>query len=208
MDYKKILDHKNGDYHNEVMTESDFILLKQLVSDTGYLEFIENNNGGFFYKNSIHIYSITLTPYFNSFFRVNEVIKKEYINILDNEIFFGQELFGNQFGFSSNGIIFFNIETGERTIIGKTFSDWIDVIDSDIEYYSGINVMEAWVQLNGKLNNEQRLCPKIPFIVGGNYEIENLYSQPFPDYITSNANIANQIYGLPDGTPIRLKIDN
>lgn len=55
------------------------------------------------------------------------------------------------------------------------------------------------------INYNERLCPIIPFVVGGEYEIENLYAGSFPNYILANANIANQVYNLPEGTDIQLK---
>lgn len=46
----------------------------------------------------------------------------------------------------------------------------------------------------------------MPFILGGDYHVENLYAAIFPLYIQSSANIARQVYDLPDGTNYKLLI--
>ena len=206
MKYQTLMNSMNKSYRSGSIEESDLSLMRGIVFDSSYLDFIASSNGGFFYKNSIQIYAISQTPAYNNFFNINEMIRKEYGNILSDEIFFGQEIFGNQFAFTSSGVVFFNIETGERTEMGKTFLEWTSILTSDINYYSGINILKSWTAANLDLSIDNRLCPKKPFVIGGEYEIKNLYPAPYPQYIKANANIANQIYGLPDGTPIKLKI--
>jgi hypothetical protein len=58
-----------------------------------------------------------------------------------------------------DAIVFFNVETGEREVIASKFADWINVIQDDLEYFTGINVLENWIATN-KLDINQRLCPK------------------------------------------------
>lgn len=142
---------------------------------------------------------------FNNIIKINELFKLNYSKILTIEFFFAQDIFGNQFGFSANGIVFFNIETGDKEYLCDTFDDWVEVLMSDIEYYSGINTIISWEKKNSTINFNERLSPKLPFVAGGEYEIENLYVSPFPNYIFSNANIANQVYNLAESTPIKLK---
>ncbi len=208
--YQILLD--NSDLFFKKTSEIAKLLEKFKISnvDNSYIEFIgEICDGGYFYNRSLQIYSVNKTNIYNDIIEVNEFLRREYPNIVrDDEIFFAQEIFGNQFGFSPKGIIFFNIETGEKEIIGSTFSDWIDVLLDDLDFYSGHLIVEQWQNIHSVLSYDMRLCAIKPFVIGGAYEIENLYSCLFPQYISTNANIARQIYDLPEGTKVNLKLDN
>lgn len=207
MKYKNLINNLEGFYKSPQLTKDNFSKITQFVTDDGYYDFINFINGGYFYNNSLQIYSIDNSIDFNSFFKINELIKKEYSNIISNEVFFAQEIFGNQFGFSSQGVIMFNIETGEKNLLSLDFNGWLEALEADIDFLTGKNIAKLWDQANPELKLNERLCAKKPFIIGGEYEIENLFALSFPQYVYSNANIANQVYGLPDGQSIKLKIN-
>ena len=67
-------------------------------------------------------------------------------------------------------------------------------------------MLKEWESENKKkLSDNGRLCPKIPFVIGGEYGAENLYESTFPHYIGSYANFAKQIKDLPDQTDIQIQ---
>lgn len=191
--------------------EVDFLLLskyKKLVKDDGYFDFvIESENCGFFYGQSLQIYGLSSDHQFNDIDGINSLLQREYGEIIDGLISFGQDLFGNQFCFdiAQNCIIFFDSETGEREVIASGFASWINVIYDRLEHFTGITVLESWLS-NNKFEFNQRLCPKIPFIMGGEFKIDNLYAGNFPDSIKAYANIAKQVYNLPNGAQVKLNI--
>jgi hypothetical protein len=47
---------------------------------------------------------------------------------------------------------------------------------------------------------------KIPPILGGSYDADNMTSLPLTEIVLSTGHIGEQIKGLPDGTEIRLKV--
>jgi hypothetical protein len=53
-------------------------------------------------------------------------------------------------------------------------------------------------------NFENRLSPKIPFLIGGKYETNNLYILDFYKRLDVSASIYHQIKDLPDGTPVEI----
>ncbi|MGF7075123.1 SMI1/KNR4 family protein [Mucilaginibacter sp. 3215] len=205
--YKDLLDNSNELFANPTVDSANLEQLRKITKDDAYISFIDTIcNGGYFYDRSLQIYSINTDRDYNNIFRINQVIADEYKEIVEGIFFFAQEIFSNQFGFSKQGIVFLNIETGEKEVIAKNFDEWIDVVLDDISYYTGQDISREWKEKQGILDLNKRLCPTKPFIIGGEYEVDNLSSRSFPGYISSNANIARQIYNLPDGTPVRLKI--
>ena len=111
--------------------EYDFILLSKFkfeIGDASYFEFIiDSTNGGFFFDKAIQIYGYSSQFDFNDITYINTLLRNEYGSIFNGLTAFGQELFGNQFCFdeTTNNIIFFQAETGEREIIAKNFLEWI-----------------------------------------------------------------------------------
>lgn len=204
--YKRLIVEINSEYKTSHIADASLNVLKQSISDIEYFDFLINGvNGGFFFRNSLQVYSLDDVNDYNNIMIINKYMETNYSNMLEGEFFFAQDIFGNQFGFSTKGIVFFNIETGEKEYVAERFNDWIDLIFNDLECYSGVVILELWDSKKTHIKYNERLCPIIPFVVGGEYEIENLYAGSFPNYILANVNIANQVYNLPEGTDIQLK---
>jgi len=203
--YNVLIDNRDMNFTYPDIDSSSIKEIDGIITDKGYLAFLSQFNGGFFFNNSLQLYSLNNANEYNSIIYINELFRTTYSSLLKDEFFFAQDIFANQFAFYSDGILFFNIETGEKTHLANSFIDWIDLIKSEVDYYSGRSLVVLWNENKHRLLYDERLCPKMPFVLGGEYEIKNLYNSSFPEYIFTNANIANQIFKRPDGTAIKIK---
>lgn len=188
---------------NDILEIQDEMLILQLASfvkDSNYLQFIKQTNGGYYYESSLHIYG--LLPEANNVFFINKILKDKCSFWQPSYFSFAQDIFGNQFVFSNGLILMLNQETGEEEQISSSFLEWIMVIVTDPAFYTG-NVF-ANLLSNKK---ETRLCPKIPFVLGGGYEESNLYSAEFPKYIEFYSEIERQIRNIPDGKAFVFSIE-
>jgi hypothetical protein len=180
----------------------------QSIHDKDYFEFISSiDNGGFFFGQSLQLYSLTQEEAFRNILNVNNVLKTEFNFLFDGLFSFAQDIFGNQFAFNiDNGdIIFFNIETGAKEILAKGFREWLNILLADLEYYTGMSYENEWKQ-NYSIALNERLQPKIPFVIGGDYSVDNFYVNNYPAYLLYNADISKQIFNLKDGEKVQLKI--
>ena len=208
INFRLLIDNKVTDFYSG---EPDFMLLseyKKLVKDHAYFDFvIESNNCGYFYQRSLHLYSYSHNREFNDIEYVNTLLKQEYGEMIAGLESFGQDLFGNQFCFDivCNTIVFFNTETGKREVIATDFTNWLDVLYKHFDYYIGATLLKDWFATN-QLAFNQRLCPKIPFVGGGEFIISNLFAGNFPNYIKAYTKIASQVYHLPEGARIKIEI--
>jgi hypothetical protein len=205
---RTLRDNKVTDFYSG---EPDFMLLskyKQLIRDHAYFDFvIETQNGGFFYKQSLHIYSYSHNRDFNDIEFINNLLKQEYGEMFAGLEAFGQDLFGNQFCFDviSKKVYFFNTETGKREMIATDFTDWLNTLYKHFGYYVGLTLIKDWHFLN-QLAFNQRLCPKIPFVAGGEFKVKNLYAGNFPDYLMAYVEIARQVFHFPEGTTVKIEV--
>lgn len=195
-------------FHHRTIDNNVLTSYKAIIKDGHYFRLIDAiGNGGFFFNSSVHLYGYSTAHDFHSIDYVNQFLKQEYGNIVGGLVFFGQDIFGNQFGFNEHNskIIFFNIETGDREIIANDIEDWVSLIFDEVDYFTGHKLSVAW-RIRNNLDFNERLCPKIPFILNGDYTIANLYASPFPQYLRASANIARQVYNLPDGSNFKITI--
>lgn len=180
----------------------------RIIKDKNYFEFISSiNNGGFFFGQSLQLYSLTQEEAFRNILNVNSVLQTEFNFLFDGLFSFAQDIFGNQFAFNiDNGhIVLFNIETGTKEILAKGFKEWLNILVEDLEYYTGMSYEKEWKQ-NYSITLNERLQPKIPFVIGGNFSIDNFYANSYPAYLLYNADISKQVFHLKDGEKVQLKI--
>jgi hypothetical protein len=100
----------------------------------------------------------------------------------------------------------FDSETGARERVASSIDEWIGWLLSDLDYITGQFVVDEWVQQCGPLERGCRLVPKCPFVVGGKYEVENVYSCEAIKGMRFRGTFARQIRDLPDGAQIIWKI--
>lgn len=198
----KLLEYRDTGFINRI----DFKVKKLLkFSDSDYIDFLSNSFDGFYFSKSLHIYGYSEYDFHNIEF-INNLIQKEYDFIKDFDLIsFACDVFGNQFCFAKNGIALFNIETGEKEILTPCFRDWIDIILTDPNYYSGESILTDWEELMTPLKYNERFLPLQPFVIGGQFAAKNMRVYDFITVIKYNASLARQIYNLPDGSSIEIE---
>ena len=133
--------------------------------------------------------------------------KGEYKIDLRESLFFAEDIFGVQFCIRDESILSFDPETGQFTKISDTLEGWANWILEDHRLRTGWPFAHQWQELHGPLKPGIRLLPKVPFVCGGKFSVENWYELKDVDGMRFRASLANQLIGVPDGTQIILKID-
>ncbi len=84
-------------------------------------------------------------------------------------------------------------------------------IQNDVEFQTDWKMDNLVALANdklGKLDSNRCYCLKIPAVLGGAYERENIASIDLAELVRSSGNMAHQIKDLPDGAKIELKISD
>jgi hypothetical protein len=191
----------------KIISESNTSTIKLPFEDKKFNDFINDFSGCFFFENSLHIFSTNSDKPLN-IQKVNAGISSLYhLFSISNFLFWGQDLFGNLFYYEEKGIGFFEIETGEKSLLCSNFSEFDSLLVNDYEYLTGVNYLKDWEFFNNKILKESdRLCPKIPFIIGGEYAYDNFYEKDIFLNWKFNSDLAKQIKDTPDGTPVQIEI--
>lgn len=102
----------------------------------------------------------------------------------------------------------FEPETGEFQYIANDIENWAKAILSDYPFLTGFEFAHRWQESNGPIPPGKRLLPKMPFVMGGEYSMENLYVANSIEGMQFRGNIASQIQDSPDGTPVKFEISD
>lgn len=136
----------------------------------------------------------------------NTLWRNEYKGLAEGCLFFAEDVFGGQFCIKDERVYTFDPETGALDYLADDIEGWAKAIISDYEVLTGYPLAHQWQERNGQLPAKKRLLPKIPFVAGGEFVLDNLYLSDVIDGMRFRANIANQIKDLPDGVQIKFNI--
>ncbi|MGI8552314.1 MAG: SMI1/KNR4 family protein [Dehalococcoidia bacterium] len=130
----------------------------------------------------------------------------EYGDLAVGLLCFGEDIFGNQFALRAGEVCRFEAETGSVVPMARDLEEWARLILDDSALETGYPLGHAWQQHNGALLPGKRLLPKLPFVLGGEYTLENLYAGDAVAGMRFRGNLAQQLRDLPDGAKVRLEI--
>ena len=131
---------------------------------------------------------------------------KSYGTIKPDGLCFSEDLFGNQFYITHDGIYTFDCETGDKEKIARSFGEWCKLILDDYDYLTGYTLAHEWQKKNGPLEPGKRLMAKVPFSLEGDFDVDNLQIANAVDLMLTRADLAIQLASIPDGTKIKINI--
>lgn len=132
--------------------------------------------------------------------------RNEFKGMADGCLFFAEDLFGGQFCIKYGRVYTFDPETGAVDYLADDIEGWAKVILNDYDVLTGYPLAHQWQERHGRLPAKKHLLPKIPFVAGGEFELDNLYLVDAVEGMKFRAGIANQIKDLPDGAHIKFNV--
>lgn len=129
-----------------------------------------------------------------------------YSDLAEECLFFAEDIFGGQFCIKNNSIFSFDPETGALEEMGSSIEQWSQELLNEYNLWTGFSLAHEWQAKHGKLSHELRLMPKIPFVCGGEFCLDNLTAINAISGMKTRANLALQILNMPDGAQIEFNI--
>lgn len=131
-----------------------------------------------------------------------------YGDLLDGYLFFAEDIFGQQYGLREGKIEFVDMETGQGEYFAHSLEEWAARILEEPELNTGYPLARDWQAKQGPIPAGHRLVPKMPFVCGGEFNLENLYLADAVQSLLFRGHLAVQIKDLPDGAKIDFVIIN
>jgi hypothetical protein len=130
----------------------------------------------------------------------------EYGECTQGLLFFAEDIFQDQFCLREDGVFRFYAETGETALLAPSIEAWAELILDDYREQTGWPLAHDWQAANGPLPRGKRLMPKIPFVLSGEYALDNLWAGNPIEGLSFKASIYKTTRDLPDGTKLKLKV--
>jgi hypothetical protein len=170
------------------------------------LSLLAEKNGFYAFEGALHVFPASDESIPQNLLDWNQdrSWRSHYGGLTDGALFFGEDLFGGQFAIKDDGIQRFDPETGSFELMVSEFDEWAERILVDYEVETGYPLAHAWQQEHGRLPEGKRLVPTTPFVLGGDFELENLNVLDAGEGMKLRASVARQIADLPDGTKVQI----
>lgn len=127
-----------------------------------------------------------------------------YSELPGDVLFFAEDAFGIPFCFTAEGVSRLDPETGDLEPLAATLEDWAALVLGEYASETGHPLAHAWQARHGALALTQRLAPKIPFVLGGAFDLDNLYAADALEAMRVRAELARQIRDLADGARVKV----
>ncbi|MBI5533113.1 MAG: SMI1/KNR4 family protein [Deltaproteobacteria bacterium] len=166
-------------------------------------ELLTKRNGFFAFENALLVLPATGSDEIPGIGEWNSVTgwRQYYPASPPGTVFFAMDAFSSQFGIAEDGAVErLNPETGETEHHAQGLSDWATRILARYDFETGWSVARDWQIRNRPLRPGQRLLPKKPFVMGGEYEADNLVAVPCREAMAKLGQLATQVREVPDGT--------
>lgn len=173
-------------------------------------EMLTQRNGFYAFEGALHVFPEKVDNSYAQEISLSEwnapnLWRFEYEHLTDGLCFFAEDIFGVQFAIKQDYVVSFDPESGGIQRIADDIERWAEVVLGDFELLTGFPLAHNWQQANGSLQRKKRLLPKVPFILGGPFTVDNLVAVDAVEGMRYRGDIWRQIRDLPEGAQLRLK---
>jgi hypothetical protein len=175
---------------------------------TELYELLSRRNGFYAFESALHLFPMGAAEGVLDLatWNASPTWRSEFGDLAEGCLFFGEDVFGFQFCLKGSDICTFDAETGEAERIAGSFEEWASRLLVDFKVLTGQPLAHDWQVARGPLAPGERLGPKTPFVLGGDFELANLYAANQVELMRFRGSLAKQIRDLPDGSRVKVNI--
>lgn len=168
------------------------------------VDFLKRKNGFYAFESALHIFPACNEQGIMDLEKWNapDLWKGHYEDMASDIVFYAEDIFGNQFGMQGREILRFEAETGLTEQVATSLEGWASLILEDYNYLTGYPLAHKWQERHGPLNAGKRLVAVRPFVLGGDFDISNLFALEAVKAMRYHGDLAVQIRDVPNGTKI------
>jgi hypothetical protein len=183
--------------------------LETYVLGPELFQMLRLRNGFYAFESALHVFPLTFDPAAGlEAWNAASLWRDAYQDLAEGLLFFAEDIFQDQFCLSlkQSGVFRFQSETGQTDFLADSLERWADRVLSDHRVETGWPLAHEWQAARGPLPAGQRLMPKTPFFMGGEYTLENLWAGSPLEGMRLKGDLAIQTRDLPNGAKVRLNV--
>jgi hypothetical protein len=168
-------------------------------------QLLTRRNGFYAFESALHVFPVGAADgeLDLSSWNAPDTWRSEFGDLARGCLFFAEDAFGLQFCLKGSDVCTFDAETGNTERLAGSLEEWVGRLLVDFQFLTGQPLAHDWQVSRGPLAPGYRLGPKIPFALGGGFEVANLNAVDQIELMRSRGSLARQIRDLPDGAKIR-----
>jgi hypothetical protein len=171
------------------------------------IDMLAQTNGFYAFESALHVFPGESDDHMDLVrWNAPSLWRDSFDSMADDYTFFAEDVFGGQFALAIGGVYSFDPETADAVLIGDTLEEWAEHILEEYEVLTGYPLAHDWQVRFGPLQSGTRLIPKIPFVLGGEFELGNVFAGDAVQGMRMRGEVAVQIRDLPDGTKVQYRI--
>jgi hypothetical protein len=184
------------------------IVAPSSLEELGLVKLLRQRNGFYAFEQALHVFPLVSTRDEQGLEAWNSKSswREGYQDFAEGCLFFAEDVFGGQFCLRDRCVMAFDPETGEKTLVAADVEHWAQCILDEHDVLTGYPLAHAWQERYGVIPLGQRLVPKVPFVLGGDFTVNNLFLLESGRAMRSRANLAVQIRDMADGTEVKFRI--
>ena len=171
-------------------------------------ELLTLRNGFYAFQSALHIFPIGTAEGIMDLesWNADTLWRNGYGRKTEHCLFFAEDIFGGQFCIHEDKVCYFEPETGELEDLAPNLESWACLILEDYQVLTGYLLAHRWQKENGPLSSGKRLLPKVPFILEGAFEVDNVYAADAVEGMRFRGDLARQLDSIPDGANVKIKV--
>ena len=176
------------------------------LSVQNYFKCLKKKNGFYAFESALHVFPLTSDPETGlQGWNAASLWRNAYLNLSDALLFFAEDILQDQFCLSAkeSGVLRFRAET---EFMASSVEQWAEVIVGNFRAETGWPFVYDWQLMKGQIPLGKRLMPKIPFFLGGKYEVDNFWVGNSLDGMRLKGDLATQTRNLPEGAKVKLNV--
>ena len=170
--------------------------------------FLKRRNGFYAFESALHVFPACQKKGIMDLETWNDpgLWRGHFGDMASGIVFFAEGIFGDQFGIKGREIVRFEAETGLAEPVADSLEGWAGLILKDYRYQTGYPLAHKWQEVHGALPVGQRLVAITPFVLGGDFDVSNLFVLDAVKAMRYHGDFALQIRNAPNGTKIKFEI--
>lgn len=184
-------------------------LLRPFALGAELFVMLQEKNGFYAFESALHVFPSTGDPA-SGLAAWNEEAswRSSYQSLTNGLLFFAEDVLQDQFCLSLHhpGVLRFHSETGQTTTMAPSIEDWARLLLDNYRVETGWPFANEWQKRHGTLLQGKRLLPRMPFFLGGAYDMENLWAGDSVEGMRFKGDLATQTRSIQDGTKIKLVV--
>ncbi len=138
---------------------------------------LSQRNGFYAFEAALHVFpSATSERLSVEVWNDRDLWRCDYDGLADGPLFFAEDAFGGQFCLVEDGVATFDPETGQIEMLASNLGSWASHLLGNYQTVTGYPLAHQWQARHGALAEGKRLAPRVPFVLGGAFDIDNLYA--------------------------------